>query len=73
MDEQEWRINCFGMETGKTMVKVSWINKKYPFVFAKGYLYLSYIQVCIKYGSWRYLLYDKLRLIEPLNYFETHY
>ena len=36
MDEREWQINCFGMETGKTMVKESWINGKYAFVFAKG-------------------------------------
>ena len=36
MDEREWRINCFGMETGKTMGKDSWINGKYPFLFAKG-------------------------------------
>ena len=36
MDEREWRINCFGMESGKTMVKESWISGKYPFPFAKG-------------------------------------
>ena len=36
MDEREWQINCFGMETGKTMVKESWINGKYAFLFAKG-------------------------------------
>ena len=28
--------NCFGMENGKTMVKESWINGKYAFLFAKG-------------------------------------
>ena len=36
MDEREWQINCFEMETGKTMVKESWINGKYAFLFAKG-------------------------------------
>ena len=36
VDEREWQINCFGMETGKTMVKESCINGKYAFLFAKG-------------------------------------
>ena len=36
VDEREWQINCFEMETGKTMVKESWINGKYAFLFAKG-------------------------------------
>ena len=45
MDERKWRINCFGMETGKTMVKESWINGKYPFLFAKGYCPLPDIKV----------------------------
>ena len=36
MDEREWQINCFRIETGKTMVKESWINGKYVFLFAKG-------------------------------------
>ena len=35
VDEREWRINCFGMETGKTILKESWINGKYAFLFAK--------------------------------------
>ena len=41
VDEREWQINCFGMETGKTMVKESWINGKYAFLFAKGYFCLT--------------------------------
>ena len=36
VDEREWQINCFGIETGKTMGKESWINGKYAFLFAKG-------------------------------------
>ena len=36
MDEREWRLNCFGMVTGKTVVKESWINGNYAFLFAKG-------------------------------------
>ena len=43
MDEQEWRISCFGMETGKAMVKESWINGKYAFLFAKGILIIRCI------------------------------
>ena len=43
MDEREWRINCFGMETGKTMVKESWINGKHAFLFAKGILGNIYV------------------------------
>ena len=40
MDEREWRINCLGMETGKTMGKESWINGKYAFLFARGHFSL---------------------------------
>ena len=36
VNEWEWQVNCFGIETGKTLVKESWINGKYPFLFAKG-------------------------------------
>ena len=59
VDEQEWPINCFGMETGKTMVKEFWINGKYAFLFAKGLYKKRREKVKNKFLKWRLFIFHK--------------
>ena len=40
--ESESESDRFGMETGKTMAKESWINGKYAFLFAKGFFKVAF-------------------------------
>ena len=72
MDEREWQINCFRIETGKTIVKESWINGKYAFLFAEGIvekINIKFLEINVKWtNSWQKLTLMAIEIHRYMHY-----
>ena len=70
-------LSWLGMETSKTMVKESWINGKYAFLFAKGPLFpQNHSQFCwyfdTKHANSQSPFYRKLRNVHVTSKYGDH-